>query len=68
MRESLDNDAEKITEHSICAEVQGPRGGTLTPQNNAFSSLGKILLQTVAKLDISPILIGCLFWQVSTPS
>lgn len=29
-------------------------------QINAFSSLGKILLQTVAKLDISPILIGCL--------
>lgn len=30
-------------------------------QINAFSSLGKILLQTVAKLDISPILIGAWF-------
>lgn len=36
MREYLDRDANRITEHSISAEVQGSRGGPLTPPNHSF--------------------------------
>lgn len=72
MREYLDRDANRITEHSISAQVQGSRGGPLTSPNRGFLLSWEIMTAGCSQVGNFPqshrlsLLAG--FWNYTIPA
>lgn len=54
MKEYLDKDANRITEHSVSAKVQGSRGGALSPLNQCFLLPWETVIACYSKVWNSP--------------